>query len=417
MVLTSCSYIPLEIPLALGMPAKRALFEAPSSSCEACLPRDFCPYAKAFTRPYSPEDILAIAGSCDAMRRVCDVLRHFDYAREVYFVDVPRTYGGDAVTFYADVLREFARYLLRARNDMHGCGSRCSPYLVTDIGDPPFRDHLLQTARSLNSLRTGLARVFKLQGDGCVSGREALDAALRVSEILAGETAGQERKEPLAPDEEAFRACQAVIESVVLRASKCDRTSESGCEDGNAREESETEPDERRRVRVGVLATCLLEPVLVESFEDAGLSVVFTDSCLTSRMSDFSVPGLNTCGSASDKSDACARGSADVFSSLALAYLRKPPCPRMLAGRARHEYLKGLVASSGAQGLVYFAPKFCDLAYYDFSELKQTLGETGSLPMTLIEGEYGSSKAGQTLTRAIALREMLEGRSSPGEIR
>lgn len=435
MVLTSCSYIPLEIPLALGMPAKRAFFEAPLHSCEACLPRDFCPYAKAFIRQHSPEDVLAIAGSCDAMRRVYDVLRHFGYAREVYFVDVPRAFSGDAVTFYADILREFARYLIRVRNDMHGCSSRCSPSSVADIRDPLFREHLLATARSLNSLRMELARIFKLQGDGRVSGREAVDVALRVNEILARETAGEERKGPLVPDEEAFRACQAIIESVVSRAGKSGGTPE-GWENGQAPEESQNDCDEahagekrfrsagnaigqrpgagilRRRVRVGVSATCLLEPVLVESLEDAGFSVVFIDSCLPSRMFNFSVPGLSTCDSTSNRND----GNADVFQSLALGYLRKPPCPRLLAGHARIEHLKRLVASSGAQGLVYFAPKFCDHAYYDFSGLKQALGETGNLPMILIEGEYGSGKAGQTLTRAIAFKEMLEGRSSPGEI-
>jgi len=167
---------------------------------------------------------------------------------------------------------------------------------------------------------------------------------------------------------------------------------------------------------VGVSATCLLEPMLVESLEEAGLSVVFIDSCLPFRMFNFSVPGLGTCDSSSNRSDEDARGNADVFSSLALGYLRKPPCPRVFAGYARIEHLKRLVASSGAQGLVYFAPKFCDLAYYDFAELKQALGETGNLPMILIEGEYGSGRAGQTLTRAIAFKEMLEGRSSFGEI-
>ncbi|MEW6228490.1 MAG: 2-hydroxyacyl-CoA dehydratase family protein [Bacillota bacterium] len=440
MVLTSCSYIPLEIPLALGIPAKRAFFEAPLASCEACLPRDFCPYAKAFIRQHSPEDILAIAGSCDAMRRVYDVLRHFGYAREVYFVDVPRTSSSDAVAFYAGILREFARYLIRVRNDMHRCSSGCSPSSVTDIRDPMFRDRLLATARSLNSLRMELARIFRLQGDGCVSGREAVEVALRVNENLARETAAEELKGALVPDEEAFRACQAIIESAVPRAGRSG-WAPGGCENGKAPEESQNERDEahasdkrfrsagsatgrkrpeagvlRRRVRVGISATCLLEPVLVESLEDAGFSVVFIDSCLPSRMFNFSVPGLGTCDSTSNRSDEDARGNADVFQSLALGYLRKPPCPRLFAGHARTEHLKRLVASSGAQGLVYFAPKFCDLAYYDFSELKQVLGETGNLPMILIEGEYGSGKAGQTLTRAIAFKEMLEGRSSSGEM-
>ncbi|MEW6106713.1 MAG: 2-hydroxyacyl-CoA dehydratase family protein, partial [Bacillota bacterium] len=68
------------------------------------------------------------------------------------------------------------------------------------------------------------------------------------------------------------------------------------------------------------------------------------------------------------------------------------------------------VRSCGVHGIVYFAPKFCDHAYYDFAELKRHVGESEGLPMLLLEGEYGSARSGQTLTRVTAFREMLEGR-------
>ena len=57
---------------------------------EGYLPRDFCPYARAFIRQYGDNDVLAIAESCDAMRRVYDVLRYWNLAGAVHFVDVPR---------------------------------------------------------------------------------------------------------------------------------------------------------------------------------------------------------------------------------------------------------------------------------------------------------------------------------------
>lgn len=78
---------------------------------EGYLPRDFCPYARAFIRQYGDNDVLAIAESCDAMRRVYDVLRYWNLAGAVHFVDVPRTYDPEAISFYAEELRSLATKL------------------------------------------------------------------------------------------------------------------------------------------------------------------------------------------------------------------------------------------------------------------------------------------------------------------
>lgn len=85
----------------------------------------------------------------------------------------------------------------------------------------------------------------------------------------------------------------------------------------------------------------------------------------------------------------------------------------MFAGDERIARLGALAAMYGAKGLVYFAPKFCDLGYYDFPDVKRGLRESFGLPSLLLEGEYGAGRTGQVLTRAVAFREMLEGRGEP----
>ena len=82
----------------------------------------------------------------------------------------------------------------------------------------------------------------------------------------------------------------------------------------------------------------------------------------------------------------------------------------MFQGRERIERVYELASDHGAEGLIYFAPKFCDQAYYDFIEIKHGLKTLGRLPALLLEGQYGVGKTGQALTRIEAFREMLEGR-------
>ncbi len=400
MVLTSCSYVPLEIPLAIGMPAKRALFERTLPSCEALLPRDFCPYARAYVRQYAREDVIAVAGSCDAMRRVYDVLRHFGLARDVYFVDVPRTADAAAAAYYADVLRDFARHLLRAGSEVRGLDSDPREGLA----DGALSDLVWPAIQCLNSVRSGLARIFELEAGGWISGGVAIRAATRANEALGGVDAPE--------DGEPGRVSRGRMLRDVLEACQHITDDAAPGRDGNrcsveGRGRRPEATSSEGRIRVGVSGTCLLEPSVVDSLEEAGFDVAFIDSCLARRMLDFRVP----CGDAADPPSRSGAGQPDAFLALASAYLAKPPCPRMFSGGARALDLKRLVARSRAQGVVYFAPKFCDYAYYEFSGLKRDLGEGAGLPMLLVEGEHGSGRTGQIATRVAAFREMLEGRS------
>jgi benzoyl-CoA reductase/2-hydroxyglutaryl-CoA dehydratase subunit BcrC/BadD/HgdB len=364
----ACSYIPYEIPLAAGIPAARVVFEGPLPSMEGYLPRDFCAYARAFVRQYKDNDVVAIAESCDAMRRAYDVLRYWNLARTVYFVDVPRTRDPNAILFYAEELKNLASRLLH--REIHDCRE--------------FSQKLVLAINCMNQIRTELSNVFDLVSRRQLSAVRGIEVAIGVNQILAGFGSAEDSPEAMpcfTQDFEPGMFCTLIgkIEEMISQTVS----------------ESTPLSREKGRIPVGVSGTCLLDLSLIDCIENAGLDVVFIDSCLPSRTYDFVVDSKIT---------------SRPFYALAEAYLGKTPCPRMFQGRERIERVYELASDHGAEGLIYFAPKFCDQAYYDFIEIKHGLKTLGRLPALLLEGQYGVGKTGQALTRIEAFREMLEGR-------
>jgi benzoyl-CoA reductase/2-hydroxyglutaryl-CoA dehydratase subunit BcrC/BadD/HgdB len=368
MVHLACSYIPYEIPLAAGIPAARGVFEGPLPSTEGYLPRDFCAYARAFVRQYKDDDVVAIAESCDAMRRVYDVLRYWNLARTVYFVDVPRTRDPDAISFYAEELESLASKLLN---------SEISPC-------HEFSERLMLAINCMNQIRKELSDVFDLVSERQLSAGRGIELVVNVNQLLADFRSTHDAPEavPCLTHDSEPGMFDTIIERIRGMISQT---------------VSEPAPlsQDRSRIPVGVSGTCLLDSSLIECIENAGLDVVFIDSCLPSRTYDFVVDNKTT---------------SRLFHALAEAYLSKAPCPRMFQGTERIKRLYELASDHGAKGLVYFAPKFCDQAYYDFIEIRQSLKALGRLPVLLLEGQYGVGKTGQALTRVEAFREMLEGR-------
>lgn len=367
MVHLACSYIPYEIPLAAGMPAARGIFEGPLPSMEGHLPRDFCAYARAFVRQYKHDDAVAIAESCDAMRRVYDVLRYWNLARAVHFVDVPRTRDPDAISFYAAELESFASWLLRS--EVNPCHE--------------FSERLTLAICCMNQIRKELSSVFHLVSERQLSAVRGIEIAVNANQILADFRSAEDSSEALPCLTRDFGP--GIFDAVIDRIKRMISQTVS---------ESAPLSQNRGRIPVGVSGTCLLDSSLIECIENAGLAVVFIDSCLPTRTYDFLVDTKTT---------------SPPFYALAEAYLGKTPCPRMFQGGERIERLYELVSDYGAKGLIYFAPKFCDQAYYDFIEIKHGLKSPGNVPVLLLEGQYGVGRTGQALTRVEAFREMLEG--------
>lgn len=368
MVYLSCSYIPYEIPLASGMPTKRGIFERTLPSMEGYLPRDFCPYAKAFLRHYGNDDVIAIAESCDAMRRVYDVLRYWNLAGSVHFIDVPRTCDSQAVAFYGEELRSFAASLV---------GSEA-------LLSAEFQANLKSAIEGMNKIRMRLSKVFDLLSKGQISSLTATRLAMSVNQILSDFPATRDCG--VTETNSKYSLAPGMIRSVTEKAEELTIRTIS---------ESHLIRQDEDRIPVGVTGTCLLDLSLLDCIDSAGLDVVFIDSCLPMRTYSFIV-----------ESDS----ASDPFYDLAEAYLRKPPCPRMFRGKEQVERIYKQASDYGAQGIIYFAPKFCDQAYYDFLQVRRGLRSLSCLPVLLLEGQYGVGNTGQAATRLSAFREMLEAR-------
>lgn len=96
----------------------------------------------------------------------------------------------------------------------------------------------------------------------------------------------------------------------------------------------------------------------------------------------------------------------EPFEALAHRYLERVPCPcKHDPAHPRAERLLHLVRSSGAQGVIFVLPKFCDPHAFDAVPLAQVLDATG-VPHVTIETDV-TVPIGQLRTRLQAFIEML----------
>jgi benzoyl-CoA reductase/2-hydroxyglutaryl-CoA dehydratase subunit BcrC/BadD/HgdB len=146
-----------------------------------------------------------------------------------------------------------------------------------------------------------------------------------------------------------------------------------------------------------------LPPAYLDLIEDLGGNVAGDDLCQSYRYCLPEVePGLASSGN-------------DLFMTLARSYLRRPACPRMLAGPERFAYLQTQIRECQAQGVVYHALKFCDASIYDYALLRNLFTEAG-IPMLYLETEYRDAGLEQARTRIQAFLEVLGAPEVRGEI-
>ncbi|MDN5347316.1 MAG: hypothetical protein PWP65_880 [Clostridia bacterium] len=225
----NCSYLPPEIPYALGLEPFRPWGAGEDlAGGEAYLPRDYCPYAKALVGSFSSQNMkesrkncigLAAALCCDPMRRAADVVNFYRLAPRVFPVEVPRLTGSTEIAYFRTQLASWQAELACA------------------LGVELDQEALRRSIWEYNAWRRLCKRLS-------FSGSSWLDL-LTATSLLP--------EKPSFPDREIGGAFS----------------------------------DTRPRLLLG--STCLLDAGLVELIESCGARVVGVDSCFGERTWNFEV--------------------------------------------------------------------------------------------------------------------------------
>lgn len=144
--------------------------------------------------------------------------------------------------------------------------------------------------------------------------------------------------------------------------------------------------------RVIITSSTLLEPGLINLIEETGFKIVGLDSCPGERNFNFNL--------LHKKND-------NPLFSLARTYLFRPHCPRMLEPEQRLTDISKLLKSRRGDAIIYYQPKFCDQAAYDYKLIKN-FADKLNIPVLQIESEYQNVENGQILTRVAAFNESLQ---------
>lgn len=334
-IFLNCNYIPPEILFTAGFLPLRIWPDEIGDKGQDLLPYDYCPYSRAFlSEVLSTEDkFCVLANSCDAMRRVYDVVNDRNY--QVFLLEVPRQTGNEEIDYYYQQLER----------------------LLKNVGVSPddhkFKVELRKNIERYNYWRNLLKK---------------LQVQNYYSFLIKGVKLYSRCQ---------FNKLEELVGDVVGDANNG---------------ESDVNDNEEEKPAVIISSSCLLNGDILKLIESVGLKVYGLDSCLGERAFDFRVE---------------LKEGGDPLRSLAEAYLNKISCPRTMEQRMRREKIKEFINTRGADGLIYFIPKFCDQAAYDFKYLKEWAQEKG-IPVLQIEGEYQSGWSGRLVTRITAFRETLD---------
>ena len=98
---------------------------------------------------------------------------------------------------------------------------------------------------------------------------------------------------------------------------------------------------------------------------------------------------------------------ADAWERLAERYWAAPPCSTRSADpAARVRHLEGLLARSGARGVLLHVLKFCEPELFDLPALRRAFASRG-VPVLVLEGELEPALSAQATTRVEAFVELL----------
>jgi bcr-type benzoyl-CoA reductase subunit C len=152
-----------------------------------------------------------------------------------------------------------------------------------------------------------------------------------------------------------------------------------------------TGSDDSDVVRVFLSGNLCVFPEIYDFIEGAGGMVIGDDMCTGSRY--FSVTVGETI--------------QDPIEAISDRLMKRPICAAKHSQTFdRGAYLKSLVESSHADGVIFLLLKFCDPHSFDYPYLKESLAEI-DIPHLLIETEMDNPTLGQVKTRIEAFIEMI----------
>ncbi len=158
------------------------------------------------------------------------------------------------------------------------------------------------------------------------------------------------------------------------------------------------EPDAKKnyRAKIVVVGSEMDDPDFTKLIEDSGALVVADRFCFGS------MPG---------REEIILNDEDDVLTQIALHYMKTSQCPRYMSHekvQERRDYVKELVDTYHADGVMYEQIKFCEYWGYERALASYVMSGDYGVPTAAVDRQYTASASGQLRTRVQAFVESLE---------
>ncbi len=158
------------------------------------------------------------------------------------------------------------------------------------------------------------------------------------------------------------------------------------------------EPDQKKnyRAKLVVVGSEMDDPDFTKLIEDSGALVVADRFCFGS------MPG---------REEIILNDEDDVLTQIALHYMKTSQCPRYMSHekvQERRDYVKELVDTYHADGVMYEQIKFCEYWGYERALASYVMSGDYGVPTAAVDRQYTASASGQLRTRVQAFVESLE---------
>lgn len=157
-------------------------------------------------------------------------------------------------------------------------------------------------------------------------------------------------------------------------------------------------PDEKKnyRAKVVVVGSEMDDPDFTKLIEESGALVVADRFCFGS------LPG---------REEIKLNDTDDVLSQIVLHYMKTCQCPRYMSKekvQVRKTYVRDLVNTYHADGVIYEQIKFCEYWGYERALASHIITNEFGIPSVSVDRQYTASASGQLRTRVQAFVESLE---------